>query len=212
MPQPLKQWTDDIQFTKGALTARPAFAMLIANVAAAWSEIEVDMGLALAIILNTEARTGVAMYLALSGSAAQDRSLDAAVQTLLPAELQAEFSQLLAEMRRRGKERNRVIHALWSEYPNDAAKIINCSPDNIVRDVAKSFHAKIKREEVFLTEPSQEFIANLLVYSERDFSDIMQRSQELRDKIQAFALKVDTFHQQQNQPTHGQAQQPPTQT
>jgi hypothetical protein len=113
MPQPLRRWSNDIVFNASALDARPQLAPYIAKVTTSWAEIEVAVGLLLATMLATEMRTGVAMYLALTGSAAQDKVLAATADVSLPPELKAEFTELMRRVRKRGEERNKVVHALW---------------------------------------------------------------------------------------------------
>jgi hypothetical protein len=195
MPQPLRRWIDGIEFHEKFLAQRPELATMIARIAAAWSMVEVDIGFLLAEVLDTDARTGVSMYLALTGSAAQDRAFSAAVEACLPQEMHLEFSTLLKDMRSRGKERNNVLHALWSIHPNDEKKLINCPPANIVRTVSRAYDNIFGREDVLSTPPSDEFVAELSVYEYTDFDNIISRVAELREKIQAFFLRIAKHNQ-----------------
>jgi hypothetical protein len=140
MPQPIRrQLSLPLKFEKEALEQRPSLARYIAQVSAAWTDLECSVGLLLAIILDTEAKTGVHMYLALSGSAAQVHVLTGAAEAKLSQALQDELSELLKEQRNRAAERNRIVHALWATAPEYPDGIINCPPDNFVRD--KFVHA-----------------------------------------------------------------------
>jgi hypothetical protein len=78
MPHPLKRWDPAIRFAPNAVELRPTLAIAIARISADWAEIERALGDLLATILHTESRTGVAMYLALIGSAAQEAAISAA--------------------------------------------------------------------------------------------------------------------------------------
>jgi hypothetical protein len=209
MPQPLGQWIDGIYFHEKILKERPELATMIARIAAAWSMIEVDMGLALAVILDTDARTGVSMYVALSGSAAQDRALAAAVETCLPDSMHATFAELLKEFRKRGKERNRVVHALWSLHPNDEKKLINCAPENIVRDVAKAYNALFASDEPMIKSPTKQLVSELLVYTEADFRDIIERILAFRMKINAFSESAKEHHTSRSILARAKARPPP---
>ena len=189
MPQPIRRWTD-MQFAEASIIARPELGIFIARIAAVWSEIEVNMGLLLGDMLNTEARTGVSMYLALSGSAAQDKILLAAADACLPHGLKNEFAELVAEMRRRGKERNAVVHALWGAPESDPDKLVNCPPDNIVGHVAKEVYSLESRADVFMKPPSQEFISHLRSYTDKNFEEILVRLREFRQKLLIFSHAV----------------------
>jgi hypothetical protein len=190
MPQPLRKWLPGVEFTEEALAQRPNIAAKIAQVAAAWSSVEVDVGLLLAILLDTEALTGVSMYLALSGSAAQDRVLLAAAEARLPDDMQHIMSNMLRDIRARGKERNRVVHALWSVHPTDEKKLINCPPDNIVRSVAKAYDSYSAHKTIFTSPPDPEFMGHLLVYGMPDFDDILKRLETLRGGVNVFAHQI----------------------
>jgi hypothetical protein len=192
MPQPLRRWLNDISFNVAAVAERPVLAAGIAGVAAAWADIEIALGLLLAVVPHTEARTGVSMYLALRGSAAQDAALEAAATTWLPKDLQLEFTSLLHTVRRRGKERNRVVHALWGTIPQLPDALINCQPENLVRDVANAYDPYLMLKEKH--EPSRGFVQDLLTYDSRDFLDIITRLIETSSDIEKLIRKVSEAH------------------
>jgi hypothetical protein len=159
-----------MEFRVDALTKRPDLAIKIAQVSATWTEIEVSMGILLALIFQSSARIGVAMYLSLTGTAAQRSVLLAVAQESVPAELRDEFVDLLDEVRKRSGERNRIVHAMWGAHPSDAAALVNCRPDNMVRDVTNAFDLS-RIIGHFDPKPSQDFVDNLLVYKANDFND-----------------------------------------
>ena len=117
MPQPLTKWLPEIDFDTDALTLRPELAIYIAQVSAAWTEIQVSLGFQLAIMLHAEARTGVSMYLALTGSAAQGSVLEAAAEATLPENLKGEFADLLIKGRHLALQQ--LGHRLPPEQPGD---------------------------------------------------------------------------------------------
>jgi hypothetical protein len=112
MPHPLKRWTPTIHFTPNAVELRPNLAIAIARISADWAQVEWEIGKLLATILDTESRTGVAMYLALMGSAAQEAAISAAANKMLSSERQDDLVALFSDVRARSRERNRVIHCL----------------------------------------------------------------------------------------------------
>lgn len=192
MPQPLRRWIPMV-FEPEALDHRPKLAIQIAQVSAAWAGVEVSMGLLLAIILDTEARTGVAMYLALTGTAAQRNVLMAAADARLTDELNDSFSSLIDELRNRSGERNRIVHAQWAAPSEYQDALINCSPDNTVRDVAEAYGLFLATGLQGAT-PSQAFVDNLLIYKDQDFTQITVRISALRHNIETFSHRVSEAH------------------
>ena len=192
MPQPLRWWPDDITFGANALAERPTLAIGIAGVAAAWAEIEVTLGILLGTILHTEMHTGISMYLSLKGSAAQDAALAAAAKAKLPNDLKRKFEDLLLIMRKRGKERNKIVHGLWGISPQLPDALINCQPEHFIRDLI----------EVLTDHPKSGASASILnVYDNRDFIAIISRLYDLKDELGKFINSVENAHDQQPEPT-----------
>ena len=208
MPQPLRSWTPMV-FANTSLNDRPELGIYIGRIAAIWSDIEVNMGLLLADILNTEARTGVAMYLALSGSAAQDKTLIAAADICVP-EMSGEVSDLTIEVRRRAAERNRVVHALWAAPFLLPDILVNCPPDNIIQHVATSYKEHSDPNAVFKTQPNPSFVEKLRSYKKQDFEDIIQRVLILRQKISVLGDQVRAFQRAKAALASAQEQTPRT--
>jgi hypothetical protein len=195
MPQPIRrQLSLPLKFEKEALEQRPSLARYIAQVSAAWTDLECSVGLLLAIILDTEAKTGVHMYLALSGSAAQVHVLTGAAEAKLSQALQDELSELLKEQRNRAAERNRIVHALWATAPEYPDGIINCPPDNFVRDITNLY--TLARLHIIpaddIHQPSKEFMESVSVYQENDFQDVIRRIESFRQQVRNFYAKVLT--------------------
>lgn len=196
MPQPLRRYYPMV-FRSSAVIERPALGASIAQIAAAWTEIEVEIGLLLAIILDSQAKTGVHMYLALTGSAAQAKVLKAAGESRLPADLQPEFFSLLESVRNRAAERNKVIHAIWAACPHYPDDLIHCSPDHIVRDLTDGFTVYLATGQLNLTEPPESFVRGLSRYTLRDFTAIVERISDLHGQIRDFAHRASKAMQQQ---------------
>lgn len=217
MPQPLKRWIDGIQFSSEAISKRPLIASGIAKVAAAWSQVDVELGILLAIILRTEASTGIAMYLALSGSPAQRSTISAAAEhAQLPLELLDRLGTVLNSVRTRGRERNNVVHALWSVHPEKEHLLINCPPENIVRAIADSAIRMNPQSDPFHTifntfseRPSQKFIEALRTYKEQDFNDIVERISDLREQVDSFQREVGSYLDSTRQSAAAPAPEPP---
>jgi hypothetical protein len=216
MPQPLRRWMDDIEFTHDALKQRPELAASISTISAFWSEIELEMGLMLAVMLGTEAYTGVSMYLALAGSPAQRASLFAAANAAeLPEDLLTNLRETVAAVKDRAGERNRVVHALWSLHPKDDKQLICCRPENLVRLVAKASKSISPSDqftkifEVFRDDPPEDFVKDLRCYRKEDFEAILTRIDTLKDQVaKTGSLIGDYLDQKRLPPDDAQESQP----
>jgi hypothetical protein len=176
------------------LDKRPKLAAGIGRVTAAWSEIDVEFGILLAILLGTQARIGVAMYLSLAGSPAQRSTLLAAAEaSALPEDMLLKIEALSEEMRTRVKERNNVVHAVWSIYPGHRDRIINCPPENLVRDVANTYESYARIFDILEEPPSKEFMKALRYYTAKDFDQIVNRIKDFKSEIMIVQNEIGLY-------------------
>src|ERR1700739_185557 len=86
----------DLRFmTQDTMAQRPALAALIAEVIAEWSQVECSLGVVLAVILETEAQTGLAMFLTLTSSNNKMTMVSAAAKAKLTASDEELFGAIL---------------------------------------------------------------------------------------------------------------------
>jgi hypothetical protein len=192
MPQPLRKWVPSLDFSPATVEQRPDLATCIARVSTQWVQIETALGLLLAVTLDTNARSGVAMYLSLVSSQAQEAAMLAALEARTSTEIQAEFAGMLKDIRARSRERNKVVHALWGVTPEYPDALINCPPSNLVRDVASAM--ELYYLLMYQGEPSPEFVSNLRVYRRPDFEAIWRRLEATEATLGTFTRKVGDFH------------------
>lgn len=95
------------------MTARPEIAALIAESIAEWSQIECGLGVILAVILETEAQTGLAMLATLNSSSAQMAVVEAAANAKLTKADQELFGALSVLIRAAAKDRHKLAHWCW---------------------------------------------------------------------------------------------------
>ncbi len=185
MPQPLKKWDDRIRFSPDSLAQRPNLAVKIAQVVAASTNLEVHIGRLLAEIMQSKADVGVTMYLALSGSAAKQAVLQAvADQYVLDKTSRNKFSALIKSIRHRAKERNAVIHGMWSLHPGDNQALINCPPQSMISEVARLTSTISHLESHPGTSATYSSrLAGIMVYKERDFDNVLARIKTVREDI-----------------------------
>lgn len=193
MPQPLKKFPKDLKFSPDALTGRPLLAVRIARVSAAWTDVEIELSLLLASALDANANAGMAMYLSLIGTGAQESAFKAALKHALPLKMAQEVSNILTEIRTRAGERNRIVHCIWGITDDFKDGIIHCWPVDLVRDQVAAHW--LERNECVKAGPSQEFVTSLSVYKERDFVATEERIAQLKEKIKALGVRADHYHQ-----------------
>jgi hypothetical protein len=197
MPQPLRRWVDDITFRSEALSERPELAACIARVASSWARIEVMLGFLLGEMLGTEARTGVRMYLALTGSSAQDASLSAAAEFCLSADLQEEFTSLRREVRSCARQRNTIVHGIWGVTPKLPTSLVYCPPNSLIQGIADAAQPNGTPQPEAL---SRSFMTDLLEYREKDFLNVIARLDATCEAIGKFTYKVGLKRQPTSQP------------
>ncbi len=104
------------------MAQRPTVTPEIAKAACEWSHIECLLGIALAVILETEAQTGLAMFLALTSSSNQMTVLDAAAQAKLTEADKEMVTAVMSIVRTAARERNKLVHwcyAISNDFPAD---------------------------------------------------------------------------------------------
>jgi hypothetical protein len=139
-----------------------------------WSMVEQRVAFFLVEMLGGSARPGVAMFQALSGTAAQHNVLKAVADIALDDVGRAKFQALLIDYKGRAKERAKVIHAVWGvsdDYPDALIRMDDAEP---VRQMAvwKEAFEKGRRLEKGEYSP---VAGKHMLYTERDFLDIEAR-------------------------------------
>ena len=109
MPRNLPRKAQISHAHQPVMTARPELAVLIARVATGWTHIETFYGYLVVQLLASHAHTGVKMYKALSGSAAQRAVLRAVARDRLPQHQLDELEAILRTTKSVGTKRNNVV-------------------------------------------------------------------------------------------------------
>jgi hypothetical protein len=200
MPQPLKR-NKHFQLTAGALAMRPKLAAQIATIAALWSGTEAYHGIILAKVLQWEPTAGAAMYVAITSSVAQRTALLEAASIKLPAERCTELQDILVEANARAKERNTIVHGIWGFSDNYPNALLHCSVKNMImqqsraealESVRKRGFASMAHVDAFAIEyEKNERPEGLTVYTQRDFSAVIKRLENLNKRLLQFIREFD---------------------
>ena len=105
---------------------RPAMAALIARCLTFWSQIDVEMSLLLAALLDTRSDAAVAVYLSLTNAKAQRDALASAAQISLSGETLALFNAVMKIHKSSSGERNDLAHGIFGIVSDAHDELIWC--------------------------------------------------------------------------------------
>jgi hypothetical protein len=106
------------------LADRPELASVIARCLATWSQVEVELSLTLAAILDSRTDAGVAVYLSIRASSAQrDALCSAALTSLVGDELRA-FNAVMSLRQSLVSDRNDLAHGIFGVMPDYPKSLI----------------------------------------------------------------------------------------
>jgi hypothetical protein len=105
--------TATAHFKQFDLSIRPKIAEGIAQCITAWTEVELQMGHLLAILLETTASTAMSMYLSVDAASAQAAILTAAAESVMTEDEFEVFAALMTTVRAAHKHRNKFAHWHW---------------------------------------------------------------------------------------------------
>src|SRR2546423_695227 len=121
----------------GALNKRPELASLVGQCIALWTDIELQMALALAAILKADNPSSVALFLAIRTSPTRREALAAVARNMLAGDDLDAFEALLIVYQSLEKQRNALAHGvygysdsiedalLWDSIQNHADFLLN---------------------------------------------------------------------------------------
>jgi hypothetical protein len=117
------------------------------------------------------------MYMSLSGSAAQAAALEAAFSQALAGTARDEFAATMADLKKRGKERNHIVHALWGVSDDYPDALINCPPDVMAIDLADELHLRafLATKGLHTIPGEKRKLDGLSIYKADDFKSTANR-------------------------------------
>ena len=111
---------------QNCMADRPAMAALIARCLTLWSQIDVEMSLLLAALLDTRSDAAVAVYLSLTNARAQRDALASAAQISLSGETLALFNAVMKIHKSSSGERNDLAHGIFGIVSDAHDELIWC--------------------------------------------------------------------------------------
>lgn len=182
-------------FGPDAILSRPHLAAHIAAIAAAWTIIEETWGHILGEALDAEAKTGVAMYLALSGATSQGAVLTEAVKMHLPEQIQRMVAEARQAEKGVARDRNRVVHGRWGILLDDERYLVLGESNWLPRALAhiRDQHGKVRNA---LREVESYPDMEMMLYSENDFVQISKRLKAHSDRLSGIIFEAGTWRQE----------------
>ncbi len=179
-PQPLssigKKRKINIVADPAALEWQPAFGQLVAHIISLWSAIEANLGVCLSRMLKTNARTGIAMYMALNSANARNSVLRAAAKSSLPQDKLIIFEAILRVISKSGAQRHKLAHWLWAFSPEIKDAVLLIDPEAMLNhsvNLIEYVSSLPKDQPMNLEEMPDLDLDKVLVYKERDFHEII---------------------------------------
>jgi hypothetical protein len=159
------------------LAARPELASVIARCMATWSQIEVELSLTLAAILDTRTDAGVAVYLSIKAANTQRDALrNAALTTLGGDELRA-FNAVMSLHNALTPERNNLAHGIFGVMPDHPQSLIWLSSAKHAAWLTRANQRAWNLE--FDPDPHSPLRKELFIYTLDDLLEIKNRFVEL---------------------------------
>ncbi len=133
-PQPIRSVRRNatVQLDPFALRRHPDLAARVAEIIAVWSRVDSELGGILAYMLKGGARPSIAMYSALTSSAAQMAALEAAARVSLSPDDLGLFRAILVLVKRAGAKRNKIAHWLWGDSPEIPEALLLVDPEAVL--------------------------------------------------------------------------------
>jgi hypothetical protein len=175
------------------MVERPELAAMIARVAVGWSRTEERLGHLIVHLLRAEAHTGMKMYQALTGSAAQLAVLRAVARDRLDRAWQDKLETILAAYKKAAKKRNNVVHGHWYVSDRHPQELVWGDPANEMIGHSEFWagytaHAADPGKQMEWLKTYKRERPPHLLYNKQDFQDILEEMMEVAEELRSFAL------------------------
>jgi hypothetical protein len=186
MPQPIRS-VDYVfvDFSPKAVLNRPNLAAYLPAISGIWNETETRFGLFLATPLGADARTGVAMFNAITNDGARRAAFDAVCNVKLSTAEKTSLQGVQSTVGARYNDRNKIVHGAWGisdTYPDallwvDAKESVVFHTDMMgLKDAENDVrHARV-----------MSYQGSIFIYLERDFIDIVNRMEAAYNALTEF--------------------------
>ena len=167
---------------------RPDMAALIARCLTLWSQIEVELSLVLAALLDTRSDAAVAVFLSMQNARSQRDALDSAASVSLEGEDLALFNAAMRLHKSSSGERNDLAHGIFGVVSDRVDELIWCPSAKFAAWIARA-NQKVWNSE-FDPDPHAPLRYELFIYKKRDLEEIFKRFSFVFDVVSKFHMMV----------------------
>ena len=173
-----------------AVKARPALALLVAEMIAISADVDAQVGDTFTAMLGAEARPALAMFSALRAANIQRQVMMAAAKEILDARSITALGAVLAFAQSAMADRNKFAHWHWGHSPEHPDALLLLEPDGkrlfdrgFSTLVSRTLDGSIMQPPVMMDELFGP-IGSALVYRESDLSASLMRMNSARRAVE----------------------------
>jgi hypothetical protein len=185
MPQPYRT-KEILPILPHAPAMRPILAVHIAVITALWSNVELELGILLALLLGVHAEIGVGMYFAITSVPGRKAAMEAVAKQQMTEDGQKALVELYRIIGKAQGQRNDVVHGSWTAVERRPKALILC-------DTQEATVAHIKNMQQPKMNPLAAALMGIephkpryLAYTERDFKNIEKDIDAALSEIRKF--------------------------
>lgn len=173
---------------QNCMADRPEMAALIARCLTLWSQVEVEMSLILAALLDTRSDAAVAVFLSMQNARAQRDALASAASVSLSGETLELFNAVMRIHKSSSGERNDLAHGIFG--------VVSDRPDELIWCPSTKFAAWITRANQkawnleFDPDPHAPLRNEIFIYKKIDLDEIFQRFNFVFDVVSRFHMAL----------------------
>jgi hypothetical protein len=169
------------------MSRRAELAAKVAQCISQWSEIEVQLGAFLGLLLHANQKAAVAMYSGVENRAAQLRLILSAAEASVPSEHFELLSALMsAVIRPAMRERDRLAHWVWGFSRELPDALLLSKPSETLDNLMKVFRSQPEIERAAVHANFDE----VFVVRDGDLDAIIKRSQAAKDHLRVAMATV----------------------
>lgn len=166
---------------QNCMADRPEMAAIIAHCLTLWSQIDVEMSLILAALLDTRSDAAVAVYLSLQNARAQRDALSSAADVALTGQALDLFKAVLNTHKSSSGERNDLAHGIFGIVSDTVDELIWCPSAKFAAWMTRANQKAWNLE--FDPDPHAPLRNELFIYRKSDLEHILQRFNFVFDAV-----------------------------
>jgi hypothetical protein len=166
---------------QNCMADRPAMAAIIAQCLTLWSQIEVEVSLILAVLLDTRSDAAVAVYLSMQNARSKRDALSSAANVSLTGENLELFKAVMNIHKSSGGERNDLAHGIFGIVSDTSDELIWCPSTKFAAWMTRANQKAWNLESD--PDPHAPLRNELFVYTKSDLEQMFKRFSFVYDVV-----------------------------